>query len=192
MIRRLRCLAAWTAGTPFIEIAREPSSHICSESSLACSSGLWAVRHHGHMAEDLRVTKRVLIPANELDERFSRSSGPGGQKVNTTDSRVELHFDVQLSPSLPEALRERALERLGNRLAGGVLIVTASQHRSQLHNRRLAREQLARILAEAISPPPKARRRTKPSRAAKQRRLMSKKHRGVVKSRRRRVDPGES
>lgn len=151
-----------------------------------------AVRHHGLMAEDLRVTKRVLIPANELGERFSRSSGPGGQKVNTTDSRVELHFDVQRSPSLPEPLRERALERLGNRLASGVLTVTASQHRSQLHNRRLAREQLARTLAEAIAPPPKARRRTKPSRAAKQRRLTSKKHRGVIKSRRRRGDPGES
>lgn len=148
--------------------------------------------HHGRMAEDLRVTKRVAISASELAERFSRSSGPGGQKVDTTDSRVELSFDVQRSPSLPELLRERAVERLGKRLANGVLTVTVSQHRSQIHNRRAAREQLAEVLAGAIAPPPKARRRTKPTRASKQRRLVSKKHRSVVKYRRQRGDPGDS
>jgi ribosome-associated protein len=144
------------------------------------------------MPEDLRVTNRVVIPANELVEQFSRSSGPGGQKVNTTDSRVELRFDVQRSSALPEQLRERVVERLGKRLVDGVLTVTASQHRSQLHNRRAVREQLAKTLAAALAPPPKTRRPTKPSRAANQRRLGSKKHRGVIKSRRRRGDPGEA
>lgn len=143
------------------------------------------------MPEDLRVTKRVVIPANELVERFSRSSGPGGQKVNTTDTRVELRFDVRGSTTLPEQLRERVVERLGKRLVDGVLTVTASQHRSQLHNRRAAREQLAEVLAAALAPPPRARRPTKPSRASKQRRLTSKKHRSVLKNRRQRGDPGE-
>lgn len=149
------------------------------------------MRHHEPMPDDLRVTNRVLIPANELVEQFSRSSGPGGQKVNTTDSRVELRFDVQRSSALPEQLRERAVERLGKRLVDGVLTVAASQHRSQLHNRREAREQLAKTLAAALAPPPKSRRPTEPSRRAKQRRLANKRHRGAIKSRRRRGDPGE-
>ena len=87
------------------------------------------------MAEDLRVNNWLVIPASELHERFSRSSGPGGQSVNTTDSRVELSFDVQRSPALPEHARERALQRLSGRLADGVLTVAASQERSQLMNR---------------------------------------------------------
>lgn len=150
------------------------------------------MRHHGHMPEDLRVTKRVVIPANDLVERFSRSSGPGGQKINTTDTRVELRFDVQRSTALPGQLRERAVERLGKRLVNGVLTVTASQHRSQLNNRIAAREQLAGVLAAALAPPAEPRRPTKPSRASKQRRLTKKKHRSVLKSSRQRGDPGES
>src|ERR1700685_648862 len=88
------------------------------------------------MPEDLRVNSWLLIPDSELHERFSRSSGPGGQSVNTADSRVELSFDVGRSPALPAWARARAIERLAGRLAGGVLTVAASEQRSQLANRQ--------------------------------------------------------
>src|SRR5580658_4568688 len=98
------------------------------------------------MADDLRVNSALAIPAGELRERFSRSSGPGGQSVNTTDSRVELSFDVLRSPSLPERERERALARLEARLADGVVTVAAEGERSQLMNREAARARLAALL----------------------------------------------
>ncbi|MEW2442135.1 MULTISPECIES: alternative ribosome rescue aminoacyl-tRNA hydrolase ArfB [Micromonospora] len=139
------------------------------------------------MDDGLRVTDRLVVPAAELRERFSRSSGPGGQGVNTTDSRVELSFDLGGSPSVPETLRERALARLAGRLVGGVLTVTASEHRAQLANREAARERMAALLREAVGPPPKARRPTRPSRGAKERRLAEKKRQSQRK-RDRRVD----
>lgn len=139
------------------------------------------------MDDGLRVTDRIVIPAAELRERFSRSSGPGGQGVNTADSRVELSFDLAGSPSVPEPLRARALDRLANRLVDGVLTVAASEHRAQLANREAARERMAALLREAVAPPPKPRRPTRPSRAAKERRLAEKKHRSQRK-RDRRVD----
>jgi ribosome-associated protein len=92
----------------------------------------------GRVPDDVRVSDRLTIPAAELSWRFSRSSGPGGQGVNTTDSRVELSWDLAGSPMLPAALRDRAIERLGDRLVNGVLTVTASEHRSQLRNRDAA------------------------------------------------------
>ncbi|MFE3799067.1 alternative ribosome rescue aminoacyl-tRNA hydrolase ArfB, partial [Nocardia tengchongensis] len=95
------------------------------------------------MAEDLTVTRGLVIPASELRERFSRSSGPGGQHVNTTDSRVELSFDLANSPSVPERLRTRMLDRLATRLVNGVLTISASEQRAQLQNRAAARERLA-------------------------------------------------
>jgi len=137
--------------------------------------------------DGLRVTDRLTVPAAELRERFSRSSGPGGQGVNTTDSRVELSFDLGGSPSVPETLRERALARLAGRLVGGVLTVTASEHRAQLANREAARERMAALLREAVAPPPKTRRPTRPSRGAKERRLAEKKRQSQRK-RDRRVD----
>ncbi|MBQ1060152.1 MULTISPECIES: alternative ribosome rescue aminoacyl-tRNA hydrolase ArfB [Micromonospora] len=139
------------------------------------------------MDDGLRVTDRLVVPAVELRERFSRSSGPGGQGVNTTDSRVELSFDLGRSPSVPETLRERALTRLAGRLVDGVLTVTASEHRAQLANREAARERMAALLREAVAPPPKARRPTRPSRGAKERRLAEKKRQSQRK-RDRRVD----
>ncbi|MGC4896416.1 alternative ribosome rescue aminoacyl-tRNA hydrolase ArfB [Micromonospora sp. DT31] len=139
------------------------------------------------MDDGLRVTDRIVVPAVELRERFSRSSGPGGQGVNTTDSRVELSFDLAASPSVPEALRERALTRLAGRLVDGVLTVTASEHRAQLANREAARERMAALLREAVAPPPKPRRPTRPSRGAKERRLAEKKRQSQRK-RDRRVD----
>jgi len=137
------------------------------------------------VADDLRVNNWLVIPAGELDERFSRSSGPGGQSVNTTDSRVELSFDVRRSPSLPEHARQRALDRLGARLTDGVLTVTASRERSQLLNRLAARDRLAALLAEAVAPPARPRVATRPTRAARQRRLDDKRRRAQTKRDRR-------
>ena len=133
------------------------------------------------MADDLVVTRSWTIPAAELTERFSRSSGPGGQGVNTTDSRVELSIDLGASPSLPEHLRSRALARLGSRLVDGTLTVAASEHRTQLANRRAARLRLASILRDATVAPPRTRRPTKPTRGSKERRLAGKKRRGEIK-----------
>ena len=133
------------------------------------------------------MTDRLVVPAAELRERFSRSSGPGGQGVNTTDSRVELSFDLAGSPSVPPALRDRAVGRLTGRLVDGVLTVTASEHRAQLANREAARERMTALLREAVAPPPKPRRPTRPSRGAKERRLAEKKRQSQRK-RDRRVD----
>jgi ribosome-associated protein len=138
--------------------------------------------------DGLRVTDRLVLPAAELRERFSRSSGPGGQGVNTTDSRVELSFDVAGSPSLPEPLRARALQRLAGRLVDGVLTIAASEHRAQLANREAARQRLAALLREAVAPPPPPRRPTRPSRGAKERRLADKKRRSQRKRDRRADD----
>jgi ribosome-associated protein len=134
---------------------------------------------------DLVVTAKLVVPDAELRERFSRSSGPGGQGVNTTDSRVELSWDVAGSQSVPPYLKERLLARLANRLAGGVLTVAVSTQRAQLANRAEARERMAALLRAAAQPPPPARRATKPSRGAKERRLAEKKQRSRTKQNRR-------
>ena len=133
------------------------------------------------MPDDLVVTRALVIPGGELRERFSRSSGPGGQGVNTTDSRVELSFDIAGSPSVPEPLRERMLERLAGRLVDGVVTIAASENRAQLANRQAARERLAQLLREAAAPPPRQRRATRPTRGSKERRLRAKKQRGETK-----------
>lgn len=142
------------------------------------------------MSADLVVTPEFVVPGAELSERFSRSSGPGGQGVNTADSRVELSWDVAGSPSVPEWLRDRLVARLGRRLASGVLTVAVSTQRAQLANRAEARERLASILRAAAAPPPPKRRPTKPSRGAKERRLSEKRRRGETK-RARRVRPDD-
>ena len=139
------------------------------------------------MPDDLRVNGWLLIPGSELHERFSRSSGPGGQSVNTADSRVELSFDVERSSALPDWARVRVTERLASRLAGGVLTVAASEQRSQLANRQGARARLAALLRDAVAPPQRPRVPTRPGRAANERRLQAKRQRSAVK-RGRRVD----
>ena len=136
------------------------------------------------------VRPGVEIPEGELRWRFSRSSGPGGQGVNTADSRVELSWDLAASTALPPALKARAIERLAHRLVGGVVTVVAAEHREQLRNRAAARARLAALIARAIAPPPPARRATRPSRAAKERRLAEKKRRGEIKRLRRPDDRG--
>lgn len=137
------------------------------------------------MPGDLVLDGRVTIPAGELSWRFSRSSGPGGQSVNTSDSRVELSWDLAASAALSPVQRERALKRLAGRLVDGVLTVAASEHRSQLRNRAAAEARLLSVLADAIAPPPRKRRPTKPSRRATERRIATKKRRGEVKRLRR-------
>ena len=120
----------------------------------------------------------------ELTWRFSRSSGPGGQNVNTTDTRVQLSFDLAGSEAFPDHLKQRMLARLGR----GVVVVVASEHRSQLRNRRAAEERLAALLEEAMKPPRAARVATKPSKGSRQRRLQRKKRRGEIKRLRGRPD----
>jgi ribosome-associated protein len=147
------------------------------------------VRHPGVVADaDLPVRRALVLPGRELHWRFSRASGPGGQGVNTTDSRVELSFDLARSPSVPEPLRERALGRLGARLVDGVLTVVAAEHRSQLRNREAARERLATTLRDAMNPDPPKRRPTRPTRGSVRRRLDHKAHRSAVKRLRGRPD----
>jgi ribosome-associated protein len=139
---------------------------------------------------DLPVRGPLVLPVRELHWRFSRSSGPGGQGVNTADSRVELSFDLARSPSVPEHLRDRAVARLAGRLVDGVLTVTASEHRSQLRNREAARERLAATLRAAMAAGPPVRRPTRPSARARRRRMDDKARRGAVKRLRGRP-PGE-
>jgi ribosome-associated protein len=139
------------------------------------------------MPEPLQVGS-VTIPERELTWRFSRSSGPGGQGVNTADSRVELVFDLANSEAFPPAIRDRALGRLANRLVDGTVVVVASENRSQLRNREAAGERLVAILSEATAPPPKPRRPTKPSAGAQARRLDEKTRRSQTKRLRRSTD----
>lgn len=137
------------------------------------------------MLGPLRVKPSIVVPERELRWRFSRSSGPGGQSVNTADSRVELSLDLTTTTALGPKLRARALERLADRLVDGVVTVTASEHRSQLRNREAAMERLASMLRAAVAPPSPRRRPTKASRGAVERRIAEKKQRGRTKQLRR-------
>ena len=163
MLARCPASAAWFA---------PPGKFVCT---------FRKVLHPKGVAEDLRVNHWLVIPAGELSERFSRSSGPGGQSVNTTDSRAELSFDVANSEVLPDWARQRATGRLAGRLAHGVLTVASSGERSQLMNRQEARARLAALLRDAVAPPARTRVPTKPSRAARERRLEDKRRRSQTK-----------
>ena len=131
------------------------------------------------VAGDLAVTRDLIIPAHELVWRFSRSSGPGGQSVNTTDSRVSLSWDPRTSPSLSIGRRDLLVARLA--LNHGGLLVVASDHRSQWQNRRAARLRLAEQLRAALAPRRRKRRPTRPSRSSVERRLAAKRRRSSVK-----------
>jgi ribosome-associated protein len=124
----------------------------------------------------------LVVPAADLEEQFSRSSGPGGQGVNTTDSRVELWFDPSSSDALTDEQRRRVTARLAGQLVGGRIRVVASEHRSQRRNRRAARERLAALLREALAPPPPPRRATRPTHGSRLRRLEAKRRRAEIKS----------
>ena len=135
---------------------------------------------------DLEVSSALTIPASELSWRFSRSSGPGGQHVNTTDSRVELSWTIVDSPVLSEAQRLLLVTRLGPRLVAGVITVTASEQRSQLRNRETALAKLSDVVAEGLAPGAPRRRATKPTRGSNRRRLAAKEQRAMTKRQRRR------
>lgn len=132
----------------------------------------------------------LTIPAADLTERFAKSSGPGGQSVNTTDSKVQLSIDFASTEALTANQRRRVLKNLQSKLDGTVLTVSASEHRSQMHNRKEARQRMAGLIREALAPPIE-RRRTKPTRASIRRRLDAKHHRSEVKAMRRRLRPGD-
>ena len=133
---------------------------------------------------DLRVTDRVVVPAAMLGWRFSRSSGPGGQGVNTTDSRVELSVRPLDIPGLNDQQLARLTQRVGARLVDGLLTVAASEHRQQRRNREAARGRMAGLLADALAPPPRVRRATRPTRGSTERRITAKKQRGRLKEQR--------
>jgi len=137
------------------------------------------------MTDDLPVTPRLVIPGDELQIRASRSSGPGGQGVNTTSSRVELRWDVSASRALDDAQRALVLERLASRLTDdGVLILHGSEHRSQHRNREAVLARLRALVAEAVTPP-RPRRATRPTRASERRRIDAKRARSTLKGLRR-------
>ncbi len=138
-------------------------------------------RDHGDMSGPYPVRGSVSLPEAELMWRFSRSSGPGGQHVNTSDSQVELRFDLAKTEALPPVWKQRALERLASRLVDGVVTVRSSEHRSQWRNRETAAVRLAALLAEATAPPPKPRRATRIPRGINERRLREKKQRSDTK-----------
>ncbi|MFC4561356.1 alternative ribosome rescue aminoacyl-tRNA hydrolase ArfB [Nocardiopsis mangrovi] len=140
-------------------------------------------------ARSSRGCIRLFLPEDELVWRFSRSSGPGGQHVNTSDTRVSLSLDIAATSMLSDDHRARALQRLQARLVDGVLTVTVSDSRSQARNRDLARERMTGLISKAAAPGPRPRRATKPSRASRERRLDAKRRRSDIKrSRSRRLD----
>ena len=144
--------------------------------------------------EDLHVPpgpgapRGLMVPAADLVEQFARSSGPGGQHVNTADSKVQLRVDLATTSALDDAQRARALRQLSTRLVGTILQVSVEDHRSQVRNRAIARERLGQLLREAVTPPV-PRRATKPTRGSQRRRLQAKRQRGEIKQNRRR--PGQ-
>ncbi|TFD34191.1 alternative ribosome rescue aminoacyl-tRNA hydrolase ArfB [Cryobacterium cryoconiti] len=135
---------------------------------------------------DLEVSPALTIPERELGWRFSRSSGPGGQHVNTSDSRVELFWNVAESSTLSDDQRMRLLARLAKRLVDGVITVTASERRSQLRNRELALAKLADLVAAGLAPDAPQRRPTKPTRGSGRRHLAAKQQRSATKKQRQR------
>jgi len=131
--------------------------------------------------QDLPINDRLVIPAAELQWRFSRSSGPGGQGVNTTDSKVELRFDLESSKALGPFRKARLRQQLASRLEGNCLRVVAAEERSQWQNRQMAMARLADLLREGLKSPPPKRRPTRPGRSAVQRRLDAKGKRSELK-----------
>lgn len=132
------------------------------------------------------VSANLVIPAAELQWRFSRSSGPGGQHVNTTDTQVELRWDIAASGVLSDSQRHRIRERLAANLVDEYLVVVSSQHRSQLRNREDAINKLAALIRTALAPPPRSRKPTRPSRASIRRQQEAKRRRSDIKKLRRR------
>ncbi|WP_206447166.1 alternative ribosome rescue aminoacyl-tRNA hydrolase ArfB [Agrococcus sp. KRD186] len=136
-----------------------------------------------HVPPGPGAPRGLRVPAAELVEQFSRSSGPGGQGVNTTDSRVQLSLDLATTSALDDGQRRRALARLASRLSGTVLTVSASEHRSQLDNRNAARRRIIVLLRDAVAPA-STRRATRPTKGSQRRRLQAKIRRSDTKQQR--------
>jgi ribosome-associated protein len=137
----------------------------------------------GYARAMIEITPTLFIDEREIDEDFVRSSGPGGQNVNKLSTAVQLRFNIRTSPSLPNEIAIRAQKLAGKRLTQeGVIVIVAQRFRTQDRNRQDARDRLVALLREAATPPPPPRRATKPSKAAKARRLESKSRRSSVKS----------
>ena len=134
------------------------------------------------MADDIPIRHGLSIDPDDAEWRFSRAGGPGGQGVNTTDSRVQLSYDLG---RLPEPFRTRARQRLADRVVDDAITVVASERRSQFQNRAAALERLVELLRTATGPPPTPRRATRPSRGSVERRLTAKRQRSQVKRLRR-------
>lgn len=131
----------------------------------------------------IEVTPAIQLADEEVQLRAVRASGPGGQHVNKVSTAIELRFDVRASPSLPERARARLYELAGNRLTmDGVLVLLAQEHRSQELNRQAAIERLVELVREAARPPPPPRKKTRPTKASKERRLKAKAQRSGVKA----------
>ncbi|MFQ5554782.1 MAG: alternative ribosome rescue aminoacyl-tRNA hydrolase ArfB [Acidimicrobiia bacterium] len=139
--------------------------------------------------DDLQVTADLVVPSSELSWSFSTSGGPGGQHANRSASRATLRLDVAESSAFDSDDRIRLLESLGSRLVGGVLSVSVDESRSQWRNRQMARSRLADLLREALAPPPPLRRPSRPGRAARRRRLETKRRRGATKRLRKPPEP---
>lgn len=162
----------------------QPPEGLSWLAGLAASGRDWTLT-----AMSLEVNVRgTIIPPEELTWRFSRSPGPGGQSVNTADTRVELGYDLAASTALAQPLKERAMRALASRLTNGVITVAASEHRSQLRNREAAAARLSELLTEATAPPAPPRRPTKPTKASVERRLAAKQRRAKTKRLRRPAD----
>jgi len=143
------------------------------------------IEHDRQQSDDLMVTDRIRIPASELTFTFMRSSGPGGQNVNKVNSKVRLRWPVSVSTSLPADVKERFLTRYRRRITtGGDLLITSQRYRDQAKNVIDCREKLRQLIAEVVRPPT-LRKKTKPSRAARQRRLDEKRKRASRKQSRR-------
>jgi ribosome-associated protein len=139
----------------------------------------------------IRITPTLAIDESEIEERFVRASGPGGQNVNKVASAVELRFDAARSPALAPDVLQRLRAIAGGRMTDeGVLVIDARRHRTQHQNREDARNRLAALIREALVRP-KKRRRTRPTAASKARRITSKRHRSDVKRRRGRISGEE-
>lgn len=144
-----------------------------------------------HRMARIPVSRSVIIDDSEVELSFARSGGPGGQHVNTSSTKVDLRFDVGSSTSLTEDQKARVRQRLGSRLTkDGVLVLSASEHRSQTRNREAVLGRFATLLREALASPPAPRRRTRPSNAVRRRRIEAKRRRSETKRLRGRIDPG--
>jgi ribosome-associated protein len=136
----------------------------------------------------LYINDKIMIEPWELVEQFIHSAGPGGQNVNKVATSVQLRFDLQNSPSVPQHIKTRAIKIAGRRInKEGVIVLEASKHRSQERNREEARNRLKELLIEASKPPPPPRRKTKPTRGSIERRLKAKANRSGIKKMRNRV-----